>query len=58
MAKKKAASDLPKLTDAEKDLLSHMQEGYELETDSLGGNPVLRRFSVGRRDPLTIVWHL
>jgi hypothetical protein len=25
------------------DLLSHMQQGYQLETDSLGGNPVLRR---------------
>jgi hypothetical protein len=26
----------------EQDLLSHMQDGYDLETDSLGGNPVLR----------------
>ena len=43
MAKKKAASLLPKLTDAEQDLLSHIQNGYQLETDSLGGNPVLRR---------------
>ena len=43
MAKKKAASPLPKLTEAESDLVSHMQEGYQLETDSLGGNPVLRR---------------
>ena len=43
MAKKKTASLLPKLTDAEQDLLSHIQDGYELETDSLGGNPVLRR---------------
>jgi hypothetical protein len=43
MAKKKAASMLPKLTDAEQDLLSHIQHGYQLETDSLGGNPVLRR---------------
>jgi hypothetical protein len=43
MAKKKAASPLPKLTEAEQDLLSHMQDGYQLETDSLGGNPVLRR---------------
>jgi hypothetical protein len=25
------------------DLLSHIQDGYQLETDSLGGNPVLRR---------------
>lgn len=43
MAKKKAASLLPKLTEGEQDLLSHMQEGYQLETDSLGGDPVLRR---------------
>jgi hypothetical protein len=43
MAKKKGASLLPKLTEVEQDLLSHMQDGYQLETDSLGGNPVLRR---------------
>jgi hypothetical protein len=43
MAKKKAANLVPKLTDAEQDLLSHIQNGYQLETDSLGGNPVLRR---------------
>ena len=46
MAKKKAASAAsvsPKLTEVEQDLLSHIQDGYELETDSLGGNPVLRR---------------
>ena len=47
MAKKKAARKPetlpPKLTEAEQDLLSHLQSGYQLETDSLGGNPVLRR---------------
>jgi len=43
MAKKKAASTPPKLTEIEQDLLSHIQDGYQLETDSLGGNPVLRR---------------
>ena len=43
MVKKKAASDLPKLTETEQDLLSHIEDGYQLETDSLGGNPVLRR---------------
>jgi hypothetical protein len=43
MAKKKTANVLPKLTEAEQDLLSHMQEGYALETDSLAGNPILRR---------------
>ena len=42
MAKKRAANLLPKLTEAEQDLLSHIQHGYQLETDSLGGNPVLR----------------
>ena len=43
MAKKKAANLLPKLTEIEQDLLSHIQDGYQLETDSLGGNPILRR---------------
>ncbi|MGA7377242.1 MAG: hypothetical protein WBW36_12900 [Candidatus Sulfotelmatobacter sp.] len=43
MAKKKTAGAPPKLTEAEKDLLSHMEDGYQLETDSLGGNPILRR---------------
>jgi hypothetical protein len=43
MAKKKTANLLPKLTETEQDLLSHIQDGYQLETDSLGGNPVLRR---------------
>jgi len=55
MAKKKAvrAGAVPKgklakggvsadLTEAERDLLSHMEQGWRLETDSLGGNPVLR----------------
>ncbi len=41
--KKKTANLLPKLTEVEQDLLSHMQDGYQLETDSLGGSPVLRR---------------
>jgi hypothetical protein len=35
MAKKKAANLPPKLTEVEQDLLSHMQEGHQLETDSL-----------------------
>jgi hypothetical protein len=43
MAEKKAASVVSKLTEAEQELLSHIQDGYRLETDSLGGNPVLRR---------------
>jgi hypothetical protein len=50
MAKKKAASAAsvpPKLTDSEQDLLSNMQHGFQLETDSLGGDPVLRRLKDG-----------
>jgi hypothetical protein len=47
MAKKKNASPMPKLTEGERDLLDQMQDGYELETDSLGGNPVLRRLKDG-----------
>jgi hypothetical protein len=43
MAKKKASRIPPKLTEAEQDLLAHMEQGYQLETDSLGGNPILRR---------------
>jgi hypothetical protein len=34
----------PKLTETEQDLLSHIHEGYLLETDSLGGNLILRRW--------------
>jgi hypothetical protein len=40
MAKKKAATLVPKLTEAEQDLLSHIQNGYQLETDSLGGTNI------------------
>lgn len=35
------------LSEAEKDLLSHMEQGWRLETDSLGGNPVLRDLKGG-----------
>jgi hypothetical protein len=42
VAKKTTANLLPKLTEIEQELLSHIQDGYELETDSLGGNPILR----------------
>ena len=31
------------MTETERDLFSHLQDGYELETDSLGGDPLLRR---------------
>jgi hypothetical protein len=47
MPRKKARSIPPKLTEAEQDLLAHMEQGYELETDLLGGNPVLRRLKEG-----------
>ena len=43
MPKKKSRSIPAKLTEAEQDLLTHMEQGYQLETDSLGGNPILRR---------------
>jgi len=51
MAKKKAANLLPKLTETEQDLLSHIQDDYELETDSLGGNPVRACVFFFVRDP-------
>lgn len=35
---------LPKLSETEQDLLWHMEHGYQLETDTLGGDPVLRSF--------------
>ena len=31
------------MTEAEQDLLWHMEHGYQLETDSLGSDPLLRR---------------
>jgi len=46
MARKKSGV-APKLTDAERDLLAHLESGYQLETDSLGSNPVLRRLKDG-----------
>ena len=33
--------------EAHRDLLSQLEHGYQLETDSLGGNPVLRRLEDG-----------
>ena len=43
MPKKKGRSIPAKLTEAEQDLLAQMEQGYQLETDSLGRNPILRR---------------
>ena len=47
MAKKKTASFTRKLTESEQDLLSQLEQGYQLETDSLGANPVLLRLKDG-----------
>ena len=47
MPRKKTANVAPKLTDGERDLLSQMQDVYQLETDSLGSNPVLRSLKDG-----------
>lgn len=41
--KKKDASISSKLSEGEQDLLSHLEQGYEIQTDTLGGNPVLRQ---------------
>jgi len=41
-SKKEDAQAVAKLTEAEQDLLWHVEHGYELETDSLGADPVLR----------------
>jgi len=46
MAKRKPAI-APKLTEPERDLLADMERGYQLETDSLGGNPILRSVKDG-----------
>jgi hypothetical protein len=43
MPKKKATRTVSKLSEVEQDLLAQLEHGYRLETDSLGGNPVLRR---------------
>ena len=42
-AKKRAPKSSLKLNETEQDLLWHMQNGYQLETDSLLSDPVLRR---------------
>ena len=44
---KKSPEAIAKLTEAEQDLLGHLEHGYQLETDSLGGDPVLRRLDDG-----------
>ena len=52
MARKKAREKRttkipPKLTEPEQDLLWHMENGYQLETDSLGSDLVLRHLKDG-----------
>jgi len=44
MANKKQSAGAigAKLSEAEQDLLQHLEQGYQLETDSLGSDPVLR----------------
>lgn len=41
--KKRFSEIVPELTETEQDLLLHMENGYQLETDSLLSDPVLRR---------------
>lgn len=43
MPSKKAEKVAPRLSEPEQDLLAHMERGYQLVTDLLGGDPVLRR---------------
>ena len=43
VAKKRNPETLSKLTGTEQDLLWHLEHGYQLETDSLGSDPVLRK---------------
>ena len=41
--KKRTGEVAPKLTEIERELLSHMESGYRLETDSLGSKLLLRK---------------
>ena len=41
--KKRAVQDFSKLSETERDLLWHMEHGYQLETNSLGSEPLLRK---------------
>jgi hypothetical protein len=44
MPNKRTEDAIPSsLTETEQDLVSHLQNGYQLETDLLGGDPLLRR---------------
>ena len=44
MPSKQTAEAMPSgLSETEQDLLSHLQNGYQLETDTLSSDPLLRR---------------
>ena len=45
--KERTSEVLPELSETELDLLSQLEHGYQLETDTLGSNPVLRRSKDG-----------
>lgn len=42
-SKKRREEALSKLSETEQDLLRHLEHGYQLETDSLGSDLVLRK---------------
>jgi len=48
MPRKKDNKGLTKLSEAELDLVSHIEQDYELETDLLGSNPLLRHLKNGK----------
>jgi len=43
IAKKRTLATLSKLSETEQDLLWHLEHGYQLETDSLSSDPILRK---------------
>ena len=45
--KKRTANITSELTETEEDLLWNMEHGCQLETNSLGGDPVLRKLKDG-----------
>ncbi len=60
VSKSPTAAAVPELTKTEQDLLSHMEQGYQLETDSLGREPVLRKLkdneTYAPRQPIAVPW--
>jgi hypothetical protein len=47
----KPSNPLPKLTETEQHLFLHIEDRYQLETDSLGDNPILRHLKGNRKRP-------